>query len=460
MRAGELSGCRVTVMGLGLHGGGIETARFLCRNGASVTVTDTRPESALLASIEKLEGLPIRYVLGRHEESDFVQADLVVKNPAVPRGVPLLSMSKRIETDISLFLKICPNPVVAITGSKGKSTTASALHHVLRKQAPGSRLGGNITVSPLTFVDELAPDVRVVLELSSFQLGDLNMVDAEPGTSLLQPEVAVITNILPDHQNYYRSMRDYIADKKMIYREQRSGQHTVCNFDQPEGRLFAEETPAAPIFFSAGELPKGTTGGLMLDGRGWYQDRSGRREILGRSDHPPTTRTNLLTAGVVLSLVGVPSKAIDEGLRSFPGVEHRMEYFAERNGVRFVNDSAATIPEAALAAVRGATGRVLLIAGGTDKELSFSLYPEIARIASELFLLAGSATDKIVPLLKREGIAFHGPFDSLAGCVEAVLEWTRPGSTVLLSPGCASFGMFQNEFDRGRQFKQLISERF
>jgi UDP-N-acetylmuramoylalanine--D-glutamate ligase len=465
MDAADLSGCRVTVMGLGLHGGGIETARFLCRHGASVTVTDTRPESDLLSSIEKLAGLPIRYVLGSHEESDFSGADMVVKNPAVPRSAALLEKAKRIETDISLFLKIFPNPVIAITGSKGKSTTASAIHHVLRDHPPGSRLGGNITVSPLTFADQLPPGVTVVLELSSFQLGDLSLVEATDETALLKPDVAVITNILPDHQNYYRSMNDYIDDKKMIFRGQRAGQHTVCNFDQSEGRRFAEETPAQPVFFSSAELPAGRTGGFMLDGSGWYQDEAGRRRILGPSDHAPTTRSNLLTAGVVLSLRALPAESVDEGLRGFPGVEHRMECFAERGGVQFVNDSAATIPEAALAAVqgivarRGVADRLLLITGGTDKELAFDLFPQIARAASETFLLAGSATEKIVPILKREGIVFHGPYDTLAGCLDAVFDRAAAGATVLLSPGCASFGMFQNEFDRGRQFKRLVSER-
>ena len=170
-------GLRVTVMGLGVHGGGLASALFFARRGAEVTVTDLRGPDALAPSIERLAGLPVRYVLGRHDVADFESADLVIKNPAVPTGSPFLAAARDravpVETDVSVFLSLARCPVIAVTGTKGKSTTASAIHHGLLRASPRARLGGNITVSPLEFLDDLAPTDPVVLELSSWQLGDL-----------------------------------------------------------------------------------------------------------------------------------------------------------------------------------------------------------------------------------------------------------------------------------------------
>ncbi|HUX13734.1 MAG TPA: UDP-N-acetylmuramoyl-L-alanine--D-glutamate ligase [Spirochaetia bacterium] len=456
----DLSGCRVTVMGLGLHGGGIETARYLSRHGALVTVTDTRSETDLAPSLKKLEGLPVRYVLGTHEVADFATADMVVKNPAVPRKTAILSQARRIETDISLFLKMSSNPVIAVTGSKGKSTTVTAIHHVIKGRDLRACLGGNITVSPLTFVDDIEPDAPVILEISSFQLGDLLLVDRGEGWRLLHPTVSVVTNILPDHQNYYHSMATYIADKKLVFRGQSSDQFTLVNFDQSEGRNFAQQTPARPFFFSVAPLPENVSGGYFRGDTGWIRTPDGETRILEPSNIPAATRTNLLVAGTALSLFGVSPAEIRRGLASFPGIEHRMELFAERDGVRFINDSASTIPEATAAAIAGTPGRVLLVAGGTDKELSFELFTDIARSAAETHLLAGSATEKIIQLLDAAKIGYFGPYTSLSACIEAVGRRCSSGTTVLFSPGCTSFGMFLNEFDRGRQFKSLVLEMF
>ncbi len=462
MTGSDLSGTRVTVMGLGLHGGGIETARYLCRHGAIVTVTDTRPESVLAPSVERLEGLPIRYVLGRHEKRDFSDADFVVKNPAVPRNAPLLSLARAIETDISLFLRSSRNPLIAVTGTKGKSTTVSAIHQVLALQNPGARLGGNITVSPLTFVDEITPDVPVVLELSSFQLGDLTVVSREPGVRLLSADVAAITNIMPDHQNYYHSMDLYIQDKEVIYRHQKSEGATLCNYDQDSGHTFADETPARPWFFSRNRLPAHVPGAYLHDGKGIFRTDGGEAVVIPRAAplNGEHERINLLIAALALSVFGVPASSIRKGLSSFRGVEHRMEAFLERNGISFINDSAATIPEATLAAASSLNGRVILVAGGTDKALTFDLFPQIARSVDELHLLSGSATEKIIPILEDEGLLWYGPHNSLEACLDSVIRGCVPGTTVLFSPGCASFGMFLNEFDRGRRFKEMVYSRF
>ncbi len=228
----EFRGRRITVMGLGLHGGGIASARFFAKAGAEVTVTDLRGPEVLEPAIRQLEAFHIHYVLGVHHEEDFAKADIVIKNPAVRRDSPFLRLAKRIETDISIFLRYSKSPLIAVTGSKGKSTVASAIWYVLSQYHEKALLGGNISVSPLDFLDETGPDVPVVLELSSWQLGDLHNM------GILRPKVAVLTAIFPDHLNYYDSMEAYVADKRVIYEGQDEHCYTICSADQDWGRSF------------------------------------------------------------------------------------------------------------------------------------------------------------------------------------------------------------------------------
>jgi UDP-N-acetylmuramoylalanine--D-glutamate ligase len=453
---GDIPGLRVTVMGLGLNGGGLESARFFARGGADVTVTDLRGEEALAPSIKELEGLPVRYVLGRHEPGDFRNADIVIKNPAVRPDSPFLAEARRIETDMSVFLSLCRGPVLAVTGSKGKSSTASALHFGLQALYPGSRLGGNITRSPLAFLDGLCPQDPVVLELSSWQLGDIK------GRGLLKPKVAIITNIFPDHMDRYGGMAPYVADKKVIYENQDPGCHTLYLYGDPWGEIFAEETPGNPRAFSRTPLPPDIPGAWLENGEGFVRLENTRdlrilpRELRLAGGHQ---KINLLAAGLALYLFGMDADRVLERLGSFPGIEHRLELCGETGGVRFYNDSAATIPEALSAAVQSFPGLPLsLIAGGTDKELDFGVFAGAAGIPKSIYLLEGSATAKLRKLLEGLKIAYNGPYSSLEQALLDAAEGAAPGGVVLFSPGCTSFGMFLNEFDRGRRFKDLVGK--
>ena len=447
-----IAGLRVTVMGLGLNGGGLATARFFATRGASVTVTDMKDEKALAESIADLDGLPIRYVLGRHEMEDFSGADLVIKNPAVRADSPFLSASKAVETDISTFLRYCPGPVAAVTGSKGKSTTASALARAL--SASGKTfLGGNITVSPLTFLDEVRTDTPVVLELSSWQLGDLK------GRGLLKPRVAVLTRIVPDHLDRYPSMEAYVADKRLIYADQDRSCFTVCDRDDAYGLSFGDETPGTARWY-ADSLEPGLAGAFLRGPVGVFRDEEGREEeiVPERLLVPgPHARRNLLAAALAARLSGVPAVSISRALGSFPGVEHRLELFLEAGGIRFCNDSAATVPQAAEAALYAFDRPPVLITGGTDKNLDFIPVREAYRRAKAIVLLAGSGSEKLKLLLDEDGTAYEGPFDDLDKAVRAALGRAEPGDTILLSPGCTSFGMFRNEFDRGLRFKECAA---
>jgi UDP-N-acetylmuramoylalanine--D-glutamate ligase len=483
----DYSGIKVLIMGLGLHGGGLESARYLLRHGAVLTVTDLRDEKILAQSIEQLEasctGKPglsskpsIRYVLGRHEIDDFRNADMVIKNPGVRPDSPYLQAARHIETDIGLFLAAigkAPVRLITVTGSKGKSSVSSALHWVLKEAGNRSYLGGNITVSPLSFLDELKNGDIVTLELSSWQLGDLRGRIKDDGSSLLKPNAAVLTAIMPDHLDRYGTMESYVNDKRIIYQGQDQDDITVAG-DDHWGRSFLAESKARPLVYSNSPLPKNVSGAWIdaNSGKGfarlcnWAVGAGSQPldnevvEIVPAKPLVPGShqKQNLLAAGLALYGLGINPEHIRKGLGSFPGVEHRLELFMESGGIAFYNDSAATIPEAAAAAVEalGSDGRLILVTGGTDKNLDFSPFAKVVGKAKAVILLAGTGSDKLRGLLGNAGISCLGPFDVLENAAKDALELAASGDRVCLSPGCASFGMFLNEFDRGRKWKETI----
>ena len=471
----NFAGMKVLVMGLGLHGGGLESARYLAEKGAIVTVTDLRDEKTLSPTIEKLKKFPIRYVLGKHEIEDFSNSDLVVKNPAVKIDSPYLQAAKRIETDISLFLAACPARLVAVTGSKGKSSVSSAIHFALNEgraegQTPHGKawLGGNITISPLSFIDELGEEDDVVLELSSWQLGDLR------GRGLLKPRAAVITAIMRDHQDKYGSMEAYVDDKRVIYRDQDENDVTVAA-DDAWGRSFLSESRGRSVPYSTKPLDGNSPGGWISDPYGpglarlWEIPGKGKMEEKGRVVEVVPAKPlipgfhqkqNLLIAALSLLDLGLEADFIRESLGRFPGIEHRLEFFHESGGVKFYNDSAATIPEAAAAALSAFEKPPVLVTGGTDKELDFTPLALAAGKAKALVLLAGTGSEKLKTILDSGGVKYRGPFDSLDAAISAAVEAAVPGDAVVLSPGCASFGMFLNEFDRGKKWKEGVKRLF
>ena len=470
-------------MGLGLHGGGLESARFLLKKGAAVTVTDLRDEKILSPSVEKLDKIcsdlgapPVRYVLGRHEIEDFKNADIVIKNPGVRPDSPFLLASKNIETDLSLFLYESPARLFAVSGTKGKSGTASALHCILQSERKSGKayLGGNITVSPLTFLDNLCKDDDVVLELSSFQLGDIKNHTTNSG-ALLKPKAAILTSIMRDHLDRYASMEEYIDDKRNIYRGQDSSCVTVAG-DDDWGKSFRSETKARPIVWSAKQglnspLAEGQSGGWIdSDGRGMARlyDFDGVPEeltelvpqkLLAPGSHQ---KLNMLSAALAAFALGAPPQTIRGALALFKGIEHRLEFFHEAKGARFYNDSAATIPEAAAACIEALSEnapskrKLVLVTGGTDKNLDFSPLAAAAKKAKAIILLAGTGSEKLSKLLAENGVCAEGPFDDLDKAVSCALSKAEKGDNVALSPGCASFGMFLNEFDRGRKWKEAV----
>ena len=454
----DLNGIRATVMGLGLHGGGLAAAQFLVRHGARVTVTDLRPRDVLQSSLAQLDRA-VRVVLGSHERADFTHADLVVKNPAVPPDSPFLQAARShgtpIETDISLFRRLHPaTPLVAITGSKGKSTTAAALHHGLRHWHPAARLGGNITTSPLAFAESVTAHTPVVLELSSWQLGDL------PDPALLRPRVAVLTNILLDHQDRYPSLQAYARDKLRLFAGQSGADYAILGMGAT--RWLEQPLAARQWHLAEGTLPSGQCGAVLVGDRAWLQMNAGDRQPLLAATRLPGRHNliNLAAAALgVAAFVGLgETPRIAASLAGFSGLEHRLEMVAQWRGVRFVNDSAATMPHATAAALAALPAPVTLIAGGNDKQLDFGVLAGALAPVTAAVLLAGSATAKLGAALAAGGVAARGPFTRLDAAVRDAVAATPAGGTVLFSPAATSFGMFAHEFDRGRAFKHVVEE--
>lgn len=425
-------------MGLGLLGRGLGDTLFLIRAGAHVTVTDLKNRDELAPSLEHLRGLPVTLKLGGHEVQDFVSADMVLRNADVPRSSSFLQIAREhgvpVEMDESLFCKHFQGRVVGITGTRGKTTTSMLIHGILSSHRSGVFLGGNIIGhATLPLLEKVGKDHTVVLELSSWQLQGFH-------DSRLSPNVSVFTNIYPDHLNRYATMEEYIDDKKAIYRYQKSGDICLFNWDQPQTARLAGEAPARKDWFKVSDIPQD-----------WQIRLPGRHNV-----------QNVAAAAKLTSLMGVPQQVIRTAVEEFTGVEHRLEWLGERDGIAFVNDSTSTTPVASCAALEAMQGRrILLLAGGADKKLDLQAFGQaVASQATWVALLEGTATDALQQGIIDSGGSEKvvGRFDDLKKAVRSLVDHALDGDLVLLSPGCASFGMFRNEFDRGLQFKQIVNE--
>lgn len=454
-------GKRITVMGLGTRAGGVGVARYLATAGAIVTVTDVKPESELLSPIQELNGLPIRFALGGHDDRDFTseRADIVVRNPGVRRSSRYLQLARqsgvRIEMEMSLFLRACPAPTIGITGTKGKTTTASLCGEILRHWDESTVLAGNMGVSAVSELDRITADTPVVLELSSWQLEAMD-------EHHLAPTIAVLTNISEDHLDAYDGFADYAHTKRTIAHHQSASGTFIVNADDQEAAQAATETPATVVWFGNGD--RGTNG-AWVDGSTIVWRNGGRHSLIQIPDRLPFLgvhqRLNAAAAVAAAMTRGAPIDAVNAGLDSFRGVRNRMEIVGDIDGVTFINDSAATAPIAAIANLTGLSDRrVHLISGGHDKQSDLSeLAATEARLAKSVHLLDGTATAELQRLLIANGTTPFGPFDSMAAAVDSACREAESGDIVLLSPGCASFGLFRDEFDRGDQFRAIVANR-
>ncbi len=453
-------GKRVTVFGLGLHGGGVGAVKFLVSHGARVIVTDIKTRQQLATSLEKIKGLKnVEYILGQHRAEDFTKVDMVIKTPPAPwnnKHIKLaLENNVPVEIDSSLFFKFCKNPIIGVTGTKGKTTTATIIYEILKSAGKSPVKVGIGQASVLDKLDILKKDSIVVFELSSWRLSALGRIK-------MSPHIAVFKNILPDHMNYYQSMEKYLQDKKNIFLYQNPKDWLVINNDDEILKGIMGEAGSQIIKFSNSPIMNGHS--VFVDNNSIYlNDGNDAKELIKIEDikiKGKHNASNVMAAAGAAYAYGIALPEIKKAILEFKGIPHRREFAREFKGVEYYNDSAATIPQAVISAIESFNKPVILIAGGNDKELDFSELGEIiAKKVKGVVFLKGSATEKIMIQVKKnlpdsEKEEEFKIVDSMDKAVEIATHSAEEGDVVLLSPGAASFGLFLNEFDRGNKFKE------
>jgi UDP-N-acetylmuramoylalanine--D-glutamate ligase len=447
----DLRGKRVLIMGLGLHGSGIASARYASQQGAVVRVTDLRSVEILAPSIASLAGLPIEFVLGAHRNEDFLWAEIVIHVPGVRRDSPYLRVARengaRIEQEIALFFEACPGKIIGVTGTRGKTTTTTLIHQILRANGMNTAIGGNVSgVETLSLLPMISRETIVVLELSSWQLEGL-------APHKISPCVSVMSNIYPDHLDTYKGMEEYAEAKANIFRYQHETDVALFNYDNLWTRRLGEQAKAETWYTS-------------LERWGSFARHSSQVFPFIFSETPLPGKHNLeniLLATTTARLLGIPDEVIGSAVRNFRGVAQRLEEIAVVRGVCYINDTTSTTPVAGCVALNAFDAPIVLVAGGNTKFLPLEDWPEtIVKKCRAVVLLEGTGTHELLPAIEEAaqklGIAdpVRGVFDDFTAAMDAAVSLTHGGDVLLFSPGFTSFGMFLNEFDGGDKFVAYV----
>jgi len=449
----HFAGKKILVMGLGRFGGGVGLCKFLAKQHAAVTVTDTADEHSLAESLEQLKHLSLEVHLGGHHKDDFHSADLIVVNPAVKKNSPWLTLAQDhhvpTTSEMNIFFQLCKAPIIAVTGTNGKSTTAAMIHTILAhalNQTPKPNythvwLGGNIgKENLLQNVDQIQPRDLVVLELSSFQLHDLEQLRSSP-------HIAVVTNISPNHLDWHDSLESYTHAKQNILRFQQQSDHAVLNRQDPALSDWPHLTPAQ-IHWT-------------------HTDDVAQLKLPLPGDH---NAQNAAATWAVAKIFDINFQTTQHALNRFQPLPHRLRLIRRLNHVDYYNDSIATTPQSVLAAIAALGQKKILILGGCDKNIPFDdlanalVNPSVPPSSVETVILIGQTQDKLAGLIESTKKKSHSKTPhtqkapSLEKAVTCAHKNATPGSVVLLSPGCASYDMFKNFEDRGDTFRSLVND--
>ncbi len=424
---------KVLIVGLGLQGGGVGLVTFFSRLGAHVRVTDLKTEKQLEVSLKKISSLIVGLTLGRHDIKDFLWADIIFKGPSVPWDIPCLkkAIAKGIpvEMETSFFASYCPCPLIGITGTRGKSTTATMIYTVMKESGFSVFLAGNVPhVSTIALLDRLTIKDYVVLELSSWQLSGFHL-------RKISPHIAVITNFYPDHLNYYKNLEDYWHDKTALYEYQKKEDSLVI-----PRRIYQKinKRPLSKIIQTHSKDFKEKL--KYLRGMHNYENAS---QALAVSR---LLAIDQLKACKIISLIHP--------------LEYRMEKIATISGIDIYNDSTSTTPIACQKAIDSLREKkITLILGGNSKNLPIEeLVRDINRYVAQVVLLKGSFTDHIQPFIDKNKIIQSMPFDDINKAFHTAFSCTQKNGVILFSPGATSFSLFENEFHRGSIFTKIVKE--
>jgi UDP-N-acetylmuramoylalanine--D-glutamate ligase len=445
----DLYGKHVLVIGLARTG--IATALFCAERGARVTATDMRPEAEFGDAAERLRRAGIALQLGGHSENILSDQELLIPSPGVPAGAPILQSARAkgiaVWSEIELAYRFLRGQIIGITGSNGKTTTTSLTEHILRHAGFSTMLAGNIGTPLISCVEASGERSIIVTELSSFQL---ELIES------FRPHISVFLNLTPDHLDRHGTMDAYAAAKARIFENQADSDFAILNSDDSAAVQYAPSKPQTFRF----SRKKPVEQGAYLRGEEISFRRNGQEEILlKRTDISLPGAHNLenvLAAVCAARLAGAKPDAIAAAVRSFAGVEHRLEFVAEHNGVRYYNDSKATNVDATLKALDAFAGRILIILGGKDKGSDYTVLQKPLREKAILALLIGAAANKIERQIA--GSVAIERAGTLERAAEIASHAAQPGDIVLLAPACASFDQFQSYEHRGRSFKELVRQ--
>jgi UDP-N-acetylmuramoylalanine--D-glutamate ligase len=440
----RFEGTKTAVVGLAQSG--LAVAQFLAARGARVRAIDSRPLEQLKGAAEALERAGAEFRL--QSPAAFGGAELIVISPGVPSDLPELVEARRrgvpVLGEVELASEFLEGRTIGITGSNGKTTTTSLVGHILRESGVPVQVGGNIGMPVTAMVASSRPEQWNVLELSSFQLETIERFRAHIG---------VCVNVTPDHLDRHGSFENYANAKGRLFETGQPGDFAVLNADDASCREYARRTRATAVWFST---VRALDRGLYADCGRVYLDGA---PLLNIADIPLRGRhnvENVLAASGAAYLAGVPPGAIAAAVKTFPGVEHRLEFVRTLNGVDFYNDSKATNVDATLKAIEAFPGRLWIILGGKDKGSDYTVLREPLAAKAHAALLIGAAAKKIASHLG--GAVRLIDAGTLAEAVRAAYAEAKPGDTVLLAPACASFDQFDNFEHRGRVFKSLVGE--
>jgi UDP-N-acetylmuramoylalanine--D-glutamate ligase len=446
----DLEGKRVLVVGVARTG--LVTALFSASYGATVTATDERPKTEIADTAEKLRAAGVKLELGGHVDASFLEQDLIVVSPGVPANLPALAAARKknipVWSEIELAWRFLRGKLVAITGSNGKTTTTALAAHILQTSNIPTLVGGNIGTPLLALVERSTDPAVTVAEVSSFQLETIES---------FRPEIGVLLNLTPDHLDRHGTFEEYARAKMRMFENQLERDIAVLNADDPE---VTKRMPAKPHIFWFSRQKRVANGAFLRENEIIFRNE-GSETVLARRDQIPLRGEhnveNVLAACAAAYLAGATPAAIASGVKSFRGVEHRLEFVAEIAGVQFYNDSKATNVDAAVKAVQAFPGPLVVILGGKDKGSPYTPLRDLLKDRARMVLLIGEAAEKIAAAL--QGAVEIERAGTLERAVEMAMKRAQPGDTVLLAPACSSFDQFENYEQRGHVFKEFVARR-
>lgn len=448
----NFAGKKILVLGAGISGTAV--AQILKQQGAFVTLSDAKPAAAFSRDFTELAHCGVELALGRQDEGLLEAIDYVVLSPGVSVYSPLVEQAQtrglRVISEVEVAYQLCVAPLIAITGTNGKTTTTTLTGEMLKASGRNVVVGGNIGLALSHEVLNADAASWVVAEISSFQLEAIED---------FRPHIAAVLNLTPDHIDRHRSMNNYQATKENIFRNQTSDDYLILNYDDPAVREMANRAPGQVLYFSrTTELAEGAClrdDMITINWRGKSVHICRTADIKIKGAH---NVENALAACAAAFLIGVDTAAMAQVLRQFPGVEHRIEPAGVVNGVPYYNDSKATNPESAIKALEAFPGHIILIAGGRDKNTDLTAFMQLVKERVDELILIGEAADRFASAAAAQGIMQIHSVSTFTDAVDLAYRLAQPPQVVLLSPACASYDMFNNYEERGRVFKELVAK--